>query len=487
MKQKKQIRFSLIMKDGNRANTLEELRQFFSVAEIHNYFFDGRLEMWLRQRNFIELADSIAAIPKEAGDYLEQICKVLGIALDGKIKIDIDNQKKPLKDVREEFVGTLKLILDQRQQIEDTEENMIFRDDKDHNIWLEGDHELTKVQQVATLSGIARIGDCIYIKKKITKKQPKHLFLENEYGIVCYDVKTGLETIIINPANGYTIIGGSQNNIIYYKYNDEQLLRQRTLYEVRLDTGNTVTHRISLPCDLDEFRFKGDQESCSVDESGSHVYTYSYGKYNREYYLLEICLDDDSSRIICPLGDWDCFDGTSFYMSFHREGVCFWNNHDQCFFYDVRKDDVFEVEPLSAKVEELKKELMEKRPESIFIGFGGYIHMEERCCYYNGKIYAAYIILTKRSYISYTTTNRSGEMMVFEYDLAENQLCELASLKFDDLPSYGMKIANNMMYLGQLPYDLDMYEMRLYRVNMDTWKIDKLTKKGDQLLWEALD
>ncbi|WP_156431255.1 hypothetical protein [Bacillus sp. FJAT-29814] len=51
---KRSIKYPLLMKDGEKVRSIEELRKHFDIESILDYYFDGRLSTWLDQRFYHE-------------------------------------------------------------------------------------------------------------------------------------------------------------------------------------------------------------------------------------------------------------------------------------------------------------------------------------------------------------------------------------------------------------------------------------------------
>lgn len=80
----KKIKYALTMADGAKVRTLEDLRDHFDWPHVLGYFLDGKLAEWLRDRYFDELASSVESLPAESSDLEQQLCHLLGVALEPK-------------------------------------------------------------------------------------------------------------------------------------------------------------------------------------------------------------------------------------------------------------------------------------------------------------------------------------------------------------------------------------------------------------------
>lgn len=77
----KKIRFDLKL-SGRNVGTLEELRENFELERIFQYYNDGKLEKWLKSRNYNEEARKVAAIDTTyATDNIKSLlCEIFGVA-----------------------------------------------------------------------------------------------------------------------------------------------------------------------------------------------------------------------------------------------------------------------------------------------------------------------------------------------------------------------------------------------------------------------
>lgn len=77
----KKIRFDLKL-SGRNVGTLEELRENFELERIFQYYNDGKLEKWLKSRNYNEEAQKVAAIDgKTATDNKKKtLCEIFAVS-----------------------------------------------------------------------------------------------------------------------------------------------------------------------------------------------------------------------------------------------------------------------------------------------------------------------------------------------------------------------------------------------------------------------
>ena len=75
----KKIKFALKMKDGAEVRNLQELRDNFDLNQVTAYFLDGKLETWLKDRYYDELALSIQELNINDPDLQKKLCWILGV------------------------------------------------------------------------------------------------------------------------------------------------------------------------------------------------------------------------------------------------------------------------------------------------------------------------------------------------------------------------------------------------------------------------
>lgn len=75
----KKIKFALKMKDGAEVRTLQELKDAFDLNAVMAYFLDGKLEIWLNDRYYDALAESIQELDKNAPELRKKLCDIFGV------------------------------------------------------------------------------------------------------------------------------------------------------------------------------------------------------------------------------------------------------------------------------------------------------------------------------------------------------------------------------------------------------------------------
>lgn len=73
----KKLRFPLKMENGTEVRTLEELREHFSLSEVWQYYENGKLVTWLRDRYLEDLAEAVEALDGEEAN--RRLCEIFGV------------------------------------------------------------------------------------------------------------------------------------------------------------------------------------------------------------------------------------------------------------------------------------------------------------------------------------------------------------------------------------------------------------------------
>ena len=74
----KKIRYDLKLFEKN-VGTIEELRENFELESILRYYNDGKLEKWLKSRNYSEEAQKVATIAT-TDNIEESLCEIFSVA-----------------------------------------------------------------------------------------------------------------------------------------------------------------------------------------------------------------------------------------------------------------------------------------------------------------------------------------------------------------------------------------------------------------------
>lgn len=89
----KKMRFPLVFKNGVEIRSLDDLKDNFSIEDILNYYLDGRLSIWLRDRYKEDIADKIDSLDQNDEEFVHKICDLFEVE-HVDVKIDINELKE---------------------------------------------------------------------------------------------------------------------------------------------------------------------------------------------------------------------------------------------------------------------------------------------------------------------------------------------------------------------------------------------------------
>lgn len=97
----RKIRFSLKLKDGTEARTIEELQAHFDLESVLGYFLDGRLYTWLADRYYDDKAEAVNALSKDMPDLNQKLCKIFGVEYhdDNTEDLEVIQRRKEKLDI----------------------------------------------------------------------------------------------------------------------------------------------------------------------------------------------------------------------------------------------------------------------------------------------------------------------------------------------------------------------------------------------------
>lgn len=75
----RKIKFGLNMPAKKGIGTMQELKEYFDLESILEYYFNGKLCRWLRDRDYNEEAAQLEQLDKEKPDFKEALCKVFDV------------------------------------------------------------------------------------------------------------------------------------------------------------------------------------------------------------------------------------------------------------------------------------------------------------------------------------------------------------------------------------------------------------------------
>lgn len=108
------IKSPLMMADGARVRTMEELREHFDIVSVLAYYDSGKLRGWLENYYYDEEADEIGKLDPLSVDIKEKICGILGVSCPGDetediALADVSDKNKRLEKLKK-FTGDDELL-----------------------------------------------------------------------------------------------------------------------------------------------------------------------------------------------------------------------------------------------------------------------------------------------------------------------------------------------------------------------------------------
>ena len=83
----RKAKFSLEMSNGVKVSSLMYLKEYFSAEKVLEYYYDGRLVRWLKDRGYQKEASLIQSLDDSSPDVMVDICHILSINYGGNMKI----------------------------------------------------------------------------------------------------------------------------------------------------------------------------------------------------------------------------------------------------------------------------------------------------------------------------------------------------------------------------------------------------------------
>lgn len=123
----KKIKFPLKMKNDILVRTIEELQLNFDGERLVTYFFNGKLQIWLRDRHYDKELEQIKKINISNNEVLNNLCNIFNIKFDCEsINLEINRiikEQEKLKKVRQftdddEIINNIDNIVMSQEELE---------------------------------------------------------------------------------------------------------------------------------------------------------------------------------------------------------------------------------------------------------------------------------------------------------------------------------------------------------------------------------
>lgn len=132
----KKIRFGLNMPGKSNIGSIEELQEYFDLASVMQYYFNGKLERWLQDRGHLGQVEQLSKLDSQQIDFKTNLCKIFGVEY-------IETKKEAIDQKEIEQLVEKRHILRQftdNESILENAKNVAFNQD-DLNVLLNGDEK----------------------------------------------------------------------------------------------------------------------------------------------------------------------------------------------------------------------------------------------------------------------------------------------------------------------------------------------------------
>lgn len=153
----RKIKFALKMKDGVEVRNLQELKDNFDLNQVMGYLADGKLETWLADRYYDELADNVSMLDMRAPNLREKLCRIFGVEYEAEDALsmeEIEARNRKIEKLRqftedEEIIKNVDSVAFSQEELAD------ILDDGKTTVYLCGqDFVIPKRQKGITYIGI---------------------------------------------------------------------------------------------------------------------------------------------------------------------------------------------------------------------------------------------------------------------------------------------------------------------------------------------
>lgn len=111
----KKIKVALKLKEGVEARNLQELKEAFDLNQIIDYFLDGKLETWLLDRYYKDLAEKVSNLDKSDLELRRKLCEIFEVEY-GEDSLSIEEIEERNRRIRK-----LKEITDEEDIIKNVD------------------------------------------------------------------------------------------------------------------------------------------------------------------------------------------------------------------------------------------------------------------------------------------------------------------------------------------------------------------------------
>lgn len=354
---RRKIKFPLIMKDGIEVRNIDELRENFDLEKIINYYIDGKLQKWLKDRNYNEEVDKIVNLNVESKEFSKDLQSIFGIDYKNDIHIDISNLLDKNNKISKlsiyfnhdeiEFVAQnvvfnqeeLKLMIDENKELiylYEGEYSIPF--DKGNKRYIGVGNVINSINNMDTLdlnkSNIVLENITLKSKSKVTviSKESKGLKFNNnitykENNFDDYEVFTQIDKVYDNEEDSYWVNAGNSFDGYYpairlYRSIDNK--KELIINEMmNVSTFCRYENQIFYIARVKSEKYKyGEHCICKVNIDGSeNIKIASLEKYGYMYLARNDKNDSPYTRFIGVTDKYIVWNDKGSILSLSKEGI----------------------------------------------------------------------------------------------------------------------------------------------------------------------
>lgn len=248
----KKIKFPLILKDDYQVRTLDELHDYWDLEKIINYYRNGRLLIWLRDRYYENEISQLQDINEQSPDFINKLQNIFGITSEASDVIDLDaitEKQKKIEHLRQ-FTSDEKILSTPEQVAFDQEELADILDEGYTTIYLcENTYRIPFSLCNKHYIGLGQV-------QIIVNTKPSFDF--NEKGILFTNI-----TLIDSTGKPFEFFSIKDAEKLYLSGQGEAAI---TMFEKLVNSGNERAKAL-----LGEI----------------YMYDFNFGTYNRGYSLVQ--------------------------------------------------------------------------------------------------------------------------------------------------------------------------------------------------------
>ena len=210
----RKIRFGLNMPEKQNIRTMEELKQYFDLKAVLEYYFNNKLTEWLNDRGYASIAEQLNALDRDKDDFEENVCKIFGAQYKAESAGAVTAEDvEALVDRKEEirkYTDDVNILENAGNvAFNQAELNALVKDDSSKTVYLLGKEftltakyknktyvglnnptvKFTEVPEVTLeelgikLTGVKILGDTIKVAKEVVKPKAKKRRISSGYKV----------------------------------------------------------------------------------------------------------------------------------------------------------------------------------------------------------------------------------------------------------------------------------------------------------------